>query len=200
MDTVSLEMFSSGGVGERLRFFGSACYKGFMEDRSRALLSAAQSASDGATRQTAIDLFAKAVENWESDSEVKEVLQKSSLWAQSLFPSDDSVGPEVALNFIFAGGAGEAQTAVEKVAFGKQFQPLEGDLDWDALTLMCDPEAECPAELKYARFEKAFKKWERQEGNTKKDKTKEFITKKRNNMTKHQHIEKPQKENGNHRL
>ena len=152
-DVSSFERVSFDGIASSLRdreeFFGSVCYQCFMEERSAAFLLAAQSARSAAERQTALGLFASAVEQLEDN----DGLRQASFWAQGLFPSGGA-GPDRAVAFLFRRGV--AHLPLWKLAFAKRFQSLEGDPDWETFSVMADPTGKVPLALHYPRFAAAL--------------------------------------------
>jgi len=111
---VGFHTFADGDLGARVRFYGSALYKDFLEERSQALLAKARVATSDADRDELLVSLSASVQGIDAENPV---LAKHVAWARALFHS--SVPTEERIRFALA-------SAAERVAFAQGFRPGSG--------------------------------------------------------------------------
>ena len=138
---LSMEGFSFGDLGQRVKFFASPLYRDYVETRSRARLLAMQQAETQERREELLASLVASVENLEGDGGH---LQQQAAWARGLFSA--AVAPATRLSFALA------SDAAERVEFACQFKVLPSDgICWRAVRCAAGL-VEVPREVTFDEF------------------------------------------------
>ena len=133
MPTSSEHFYKGSDLNDRLRFFGSALYKDFIERRMSALLGEARQTTDPAERKALLAVLGQLCAGQSEDCSSIGGVHREAMWAPMLVGEG---APEGRVRFAFE----DATAVADRINSAAAFVAHAGSgIKWEALKAFVDP-------------------------------------------------------------